>query len=157
MIPPFASRQREIEKMRYLQTSALVAVAMGLSLCVPALHAQITGQVDGDIHHRFIVGNATLPPGHYVFQMMSDTDQNLMVVTSKDGNAGAEFLVRRSIDSHTPKHTELVFDRYDNREFLVHIYEKGDKDGVTVAEPSRIEARLEKQGKTPFEHTEEQP
>ncbi len=79
-----------------------------------------------------------------------------MTATSADGNAGIEFLVREAIDSHTPKHTELVFNRYGNKEFLTHVYEAGNKSGVAVALTSREEARLRKSGKTPFEHTEEQ-
>jgi len=143
--------------MRHIQSAVLVAVAITLAFFAdPIGHAQIVGQVAADIHHSFIVGNATLPPGNYVFRMLSGSDNNLMSVTSADGNAGAEFLVNQSVDSHTPRHTELVFDRYGRKEFLRHIYERDDKNGVTVAEPSRIEARLQKQGQTPFEHTEEQ-
>jgi len=88
--------------------------------------------------------------------MLQDSDQSIMTATSADGNEGIEFLVRESIDSHTPRHTELIFNRYGNKEFLTHIYEIGDKTGVAVAENSREEMRLRKQGKAPFEHTEEQ-
>jgi len=120
-------------------------------------HAQIVGQINGDFHHKFIVGNATLPPGHYVFRMLQGEDQGVMDASRADGDAGAEFLVRMSVDSHTPRHTEFVFKRYDDKEFLTHIYEGGNKNGVTVIEPSRIEARLDKSGKVGVEHTEEQP
>ncbi len=136
---------------------ATAAVVAGLLFfVVPSIaRAQIVGQVAADIHHSFIVGNATLPPGHYVFRMLTGSDLSLMIATRDDGKAETEFLVRQSIDSHTPQHTELVFDRYDNREFLTHIYESGDKSGATVAETSRIKARLQKQGKKPVAHTEE--
>jgi hypothetical protein len=126
-----------------------------LVFTAPFAHAQIMDQIDADIHHSFIVGNATLPPGHYVFRMLQHTDMQVMTVTSADGNAGAEFLVRTSIDSHTPNHTELIFDRYGNKEFLLHVYEGGNKDGVAVIEPSREESRLLERGQIPVEHTEE--
>jgi len=144
--------------MRYIWRLVFSGVAFSLLFfTASAAHAQIAGQVDADIHHRFIVGNATLPPGHYAFRMLQGSALGAMVAISADGNVGAEFLVRGSIDSRTPKHTELVFKRYDDQEFLTHIYEVGDKNGVTVLEPSRIEARLQKLGKVPVEHTEEQP
>jgi hypothetical protein len=143
--------------MRKIAAFVTAGVAGSLLFLTPSIgHAQIIGQVDADIHHKFIVGNATLPPGHYVFRMTQGTGQSVMTVTKSDGEAGAEFLVRSSVDSKTPQHTVIVFDRYGNHEVLEHIYQVGDKDGVTVIEPSREQARLEKQGQTPFEHSEEQ-
>ncbi len=143
--------------MRHLKTSIFSPVAVSLLfLSATFVQAQIIGQVEADIHHRFIVANATLPPGHYIFHTVTDSDLQLMTAMSADGNEGIEFLVRRSVDSHTPKHTELLFNRYGNKEFLTHIYEAGDKTGVAVLETSRDELRLKKQGQTPFEHTEEQ-
>lgn len=144
--------------MKQLWRSGLPGAAICLLFFTASVaHAQIVGQINADIHHKFIVGNATLPPGHYVFRMLQGEDQGVMDASSADGNAGAEFMVRMSVDSHTPRHTEFIFDRYDDKEFLAHIYEGGNKNGVTVIEPSRIEARLEKAGKVPVEHTEEQP
>jgi hypothetical protein len=151
-------KKRRVLVMKQLWRLVLSEAAISLLFFAASeAHAQIAGQIDADIHHRFIVGNATLPPGHYVFRMLERSDQGAMAVTRADGNAGAEFLVRMSIDSHTPKHSELVFKRYDDQEFLTHIYEAGDKSGVAVLESSRVEARLQKLGKVPVERTEEQP
>lgn len=143
--------------MRHLTTSIFSAVAVSLLfLSAPFGRAQIITEVDADIHHSFIVANATLPPGHYIFRMLAGSDQQVMTAMSQDGKEGIEFLVRRSVDSHTPRHTELIFNRYGKKEFLTHIYVIGEKNGVAVVEPSREEMRLKKQGQTPFEHTEEQ-
>lgn len=79
-----------------------------------------------------------------------------MTVSSADGRTSADFLIRDSQADHTPKHSELVFNRYGNQEFLKHIYEVGTKDGVTVMEASRAEERLKKQGQSATSHTEEQ-
>lgn len=89
-------------------------------------------------------------------RMMGQTDLSVMTVTSADGNTSDEFLVRPSVDSHVPHHNELVFNRYGKSEFLTHVYQHGEKIGVSVVEPSREESRLDKQGQTPVEHTEEQ-
>lgn len=122
----------------------------------PSMHAQITGNIYATMHHSFIVGNATLPPGKYVFRMMPDSQLQVMIVRNTQNETAAEFLVRRAIDSHVPKHTELVFNKYGDKEFLLDIYQTGEKVGVTVLEPSREESRLQKQGQNPTEHTEEQ-
>ncbi len=143
--------------MRYTVYSLFSAAAASLLFLAASIgHAQIINAIDADMHHRFTIVNTTLPPGHYVFRMLPAGEIAAMQVTSADGNESVEFLVRQSVDSHTPRHTELIFNRYGEEEFLTHIYERGDKNGVAVVEPSRAEERLKKAGKTAVEHTEEQ-
>ena len=127
-------------------------------LVAPSAHAQITPnvQIHATIDHAFIVGNDTLPAGEYVFQMMHDSQLQVMTVRNTQNDMEAEFLVRRSEDSHVPKHTELIFNKYGSKEFLLHIYERGNQYGVTVLEPSREEARLQAQGQNPIPATEAQ-
>lgn len=143
--------------MQHLRSSIFCAAAFSFLIVFAQVSlAQITEQIDAHTHHSFIVGNATLPPGQYVFRMMQDSGLQEMTVTSRDGDTSADFLVRDSIDSHVPRHTELVFNRYGNKEFLANVYQIGAKTGVAVIEPSREESRLLKQGQAPVQHTEEQ-
>lgn len=143
--------------MRSIASLALTALGISFTfLLTPFTHAQIVGQFEADIHHEFTVGEATLPPGKYIFRTTAHTSSDLMTVTSQDGKTSDEFVVRRSVDSHVPHHDELIFDRYGQQEFLTHIYEHGEKVGATIIEPSREEARMQKQGSKPVEHTEEQ-
>ena len=65
-----------------------------------------------------------------------------------------EFLVREARANHTPQHSELVFSRYGNQEFLTRIFEQGSKLGSAVAEAPRAELKLQKKGQHPVEHTE---
>lgn len=122
----------------------------------PLLDAQIANPVRATINHSFIVGNTTLPPGQYTFRMLQGSDLSAMVATNDRKDTSVEFLVRESIDPNTPHHSELVFNRYGNKEFLTKVYESGSRAGVAVMEPSRQELRLQKQGQHPVEHTEEQ-
>lgn len=122
----------------------------------PLLHAQITTQIKAHVSHPFIVGNTTLPPGEYTFRMLQGSDLTAMTATNDNDQTSVEFLVRESIDPNTPKHTELVFNRYGHKEFLTKIYQADTKAGVAVMEPSREELRLQKQGQHPVEHAEEQ-
>jgi len=143
--------------MRFKVHSLYFAAAASLLFLAASIgRAQILDSIYLDMGHPFTVVNTTLPPGHYVLRMIPNTDLSAMKITSADGNESVDFLVRQSTDSHTPNHTDLIFDRYGNREFLKDVYERGDKGGVAVIEPSRAEERLKKEGKTAVEHTEEQ-
>ncbi len=129
-----------------------------LTLAAPVSHAVIPAgeDIQADIAHSFIVGNTTLPPGKYHFRILQGSDLNAMRVASADGSTSVEFLVRPSIDNHRPTHTELVFIRYGKTEILKAVYVGGSKNGVAVIDPSREEARLQKQGQKPNTHTEQE-
>ncbi|MBV8553241.1 MAG: hypothetical protein JOY54_18235 [Acidobacteriaceae bacterium] len=117
------------------------------------LNAQITDQVNADISHPFIVSTKTLPAGKYVFRMQ-EGNNTIMTVTSADGKDSDTFIVRESIAKATPAHTELVFNRYGDKEFLKNVYEGGNKMGVRVVETSKVEKQLVAQGQQPVTHTE---
>ncbi len=120
-------------------------------------NAQITNPIHAHVDHSFVIGDKTLPPGDYTFRMTDDPSQSLMVASSENGKAAAQFLVRQSVDEHRPHHSELVFRRYGNTEFLSKIYEAGSRNGVSVTETSKEEANLVSQGQHGLEHSEEQP
>jgi hypothetical protein len=88
--------------------------------------------------------------------MLPGSDLFIMSVTNENDTTSGEFTVRESEDGHRPNHSELVFKKYGNDEFLAKVYEGGSKTGVAVTETSRQEARLVKQGQQAEEHTEEQ-
>jgi hypothetical protein len=143
--------------MQRLSTFALAAISLGLVILVaPAAHAIIEGHIDADITHPFIVANTTLPAGHYVFRMLPGSDLQFMTIANANGSPAVEVMVRPSIENHIPQHTDLIFNRYGKTEVLKDIYEEGQKTGVAIADASREEARLQKQGDKPFQHTEQQ-
>jgi hypothetical protein len=109
------------------------------------------------MNHSFMVSDKTLPPGDYALRMSTDPAQQIMTIQNKSGDNVAEFPVRQSVDSRTPKHTELVFRKYGNVEFLSKIYEGGSKNGVSVTEDSQEEKKLVNSGQHGEEHAEEQP
>lgn len=120
-------------------------------------HAQITNEIQATISHPFVIDNTTLPPGKYNFRMLSSMEQTAMVVASADGGTAIEFTVRNAYDSHVPEHTELVFSRYEGKEFLHKIFQGGRRSGVATILVSREESRLQKSGKHAVTHTESQP
>jgi hypothetical protein len=121
------------------------------------LGAQITNPIDAHINHSFVVGDKTLPPGEYTFRIESNTDLGVMNVRNRHGDVVAQFDVRQSMDNHRPRHSELVFRRYGNTEFLTKVYEAGSRSGVAVTETGKAERALVNEGQHAFEHTEEEP
>ena len=151
-----AARRPAIGDLPKRAAPLLIAALVLLgAICTTHLaNAQIINQIDADITHAFVIGNTTLPPGKYTFRMLPDSDLSAMTVTSADGKHSVEFLVRESQANHTPQHSELVFACYGQKEFLTRVLEQGSKIGVAVAELSRQELRLQKQGQHPVEQTE---
>ena len=138
---------------RKVRTLALVLVTFFAAATAQWLQAQIYNAIQAHVGHSFVIGDKTLPPGEYTFRMMGP-DQSLMIVTNQNGTNVADFLVRQSIDGHRPHHSELVFRRYGNTEFLTKVYEAGSKNGVALTETSKQEARLASQGQQAVEHSE---
>jgi len=141
-----------------MQITRETTLTRGLFLLVPFLaahlSAQIVNQVDADISHPFIVGTKTLPEGKYIFRMQEGSGGKVMTVISADGKNSDQFMVRESIAPHTPAHTELVFNRYGDKEFLIKVYEGGNKYGIAVTGISKMEKELQSQGLQPVTHTE---
>jgi hypothetical protein len=126
-----------------------------LAIGTPRVNAQITDAIQAHIDHPFVIGNTSLPPGEYTFRMVENSDLTIMTVSSENDKTSVDFIVRATIDNHTPAHTELTFRKYGNTDFLNKIFESGSKTGVEVTETSREESRLVKEGKQPTLHTEE--
>jgi hypothetical protein len=120
-------------------------------------NAQITNAIQAHVNHSFMIGDKTLPPGEYTFRIENNSDLGVMTVQNKNGDNVAQFNVRQSIANQRPPHSELVFRKYGNTEFLSKVYEVGSKAGVALAETAKAEARLAKEGQQAQEHTEEQP
>lgn len=120
------------------------------------LNAQIANPIRANIKHSFVIGDKTLPPGDYTFRIEGNTDNGVMTVQNQRGDTLAQFNVRQSLDNQRPRHSELVFKRYGNTEFLSKVYEGGSKSGVAVTETSKEESHLASEGQHGIEHTEEQ-
>ena len=119
----------------------------------PLCEAQIVGQIDATVSHSFIIGAKTYPAGTYQFRMQGGSDMQVMSITNAKGDSD-EFGVRQSTAPTTPAHSQLVFKRYGDKEFLSKIYEGGNASGVAVSQNSKEEKELLAQGKQPVEHTE---
>jgi hypothetical protein len=131
----------------------LAGILLVLAARAPA-QAQIVGQVKANIGYSFMIGDKTLPPGEYTFRMESDAQA--MTVQNQKGDNFAQFEVRQTTANHTPRHSELVFRKFGNTEFLSKIFEGGSRSGSELTETSKEEARMVSAGQHAIEHTEEQ-
>ncbi|MGO4885523.1 MAG: hypothetical protein ACLP59_32575 [Bryobacteraceae bacterium] len=120
------------------------------------LNAQIVNGIRARLDHSFVIGNTTLPPGEYNFRMVDNTELSMMTVTSENDKVTVEFIVRDATDDHRPNHSELLFRKYGNTEFLSKLFEAGSRNGVEITETSRQEARFAKHAEHATEHIEEQ-
>jgi hypothetical protein len=143
-------------KTRFRMLATSFGCSVLVAVCARYANAQILNPIQAHIPHSFVIGNTTLPPGDYTFRTMRDSELQLMTVTSSDDKTSVDFVVREAIDDHRPSHTEIMFRRYGNTDFLSKIFEEGTKTGVAVTETSRQEKRLVKEGQHGAEHSEEQ-
>ena len=150
------NRKEMLMKNHVRTLAAALATLFFVTVGAPWLNAQITNEMRAQIDHSFVIGDTTLPPGEYTFRMLQESDLAVMNVTSEDHKISEDFIVRETIDDHTPSHSELVFRKYGNTEFLSKAFEAGSTIGVEVTETSRQEARLVKQHQHATEHTEAQ-
>ena len=121
-----------------------------------SLNAQIANPLQAHINHSFVIGDKTLTPGDYTFRMERNSDLNVMRVENQRGENVAQFEVRDTIADHRPQHSELVFRKYGNTEFLSKLFEGGSRTGSELTETSKEEARMVSQGQHGVLHSEEQ-
>lgn len=141
---------------RHVKTLAPVLIAFFAVAGAQALNAQIMDAIHAHVDHSFVIGDQTLPPGEYTFRMMEGSDLTVMTVTGGKNQTNEVFNVEQTVDDHRPKHSELVFRKYGDTEFLSKIFEAGSKSGVELTETKKQEARRAKEGQHAMEHTEEQ-
>lgn len=139
-----------------LTISAPILTCFFVAVCAPSMSAQVTNAIKAHIDHSFVAGEKTLPPGDYTFRMSQNSNLSVMVVENQRGDNVAQFTVQETTANHTPRHSELVFRKYGNTEFLRKIFEGGSKSGSEIYETSKEEARMVSDGQHAMEHTEEQ-
>ena len=139
--------------MRLKSMLALATLVLGLAALSMPARAQITTNLKFRVSHPWILMNKAMPAGTYSFEMSRGTQQQQMIVTNLNTKGRAVFAVEQDSHTYPPHHSELVFNRIGQKEFLSRIYQSGARYGVAVG-PSKEEARLEKQGQKPVEDTQ---
>ena len=127
----------------------LLALVAGFSLLQGVGSAQLTMPVDANIPFSFVVGDTTLGPGKYVLTMQGDES---ILVRSANDHAAVDHIVIPAVTKSSPKATELIFNRYGNREFLTQVFLEGNSNGVELTQ-SKLEKELLGEGQKPVTHS----
>ena len=132
-----------------MKRSSLFTFAVGMIAllgCLPAIaqgaHATFT------MSSSFYAGNAKLPAGTYTVRQMQD-DPNAFLLQNSSGSHTVVLEGRRSTQASSGK-TEIVFNRYDNTDYLERI-ETSSGTSVDI-EPGIAEKIAAKKG-SPQPHT----
>lgn len=137
-------------KVRHL-LSLLVAFVFALTMYPTQAHAQIIGDLEVNIPFQFHVGNAKLAAGKYLIHMADNSDLNVMEISSVDGSTSALFQVQEAEANATPGKSELIFNKYGNRYFLLKLFDEGNPNGSRVLK-SDYEKRISQQNMEAQEH-----
>ncbi len=111
---------------RYQLLSLFMALVLALAIYPTKAHAQIVGDLEGNIPCQFHAGNAKLPAGKYVIRMLDDS---------------ALFEVQETEVNSAPAKSELIFNKYGNRYFLARLFDEGNPSGSQLL-MSRYEKRV---------------
>ena len=92
--------------------------------------------------------------------MLDDSDLTVTEITSADGSTSALFEVQDEVDNATPAKSELIFNKYGNRNFLAKLFDEGNPNGSQVVK-SHYEKRVgqaaaEAQAHVPAHHRMQQ-
>ena len=145
---------------KYQLLSLFIALLFVFAIYPTTVRAQIDGDLEVNIPFQFHAGNARLPAGKYRVHMLSDSDSNVMEITSADGATSAVFEVHQEDPSSIPSKGELIFNQYGDRYFLAKVVDGGNPIGSALVE-SRCEKTLgqataERQAHVPARHRGQQ-
>lgn len=122
---------------------AAFGIVAAMVFAVPALHAQITGEIEAKVPFEFTVDNTRLPAGDYVIRPVGEESITSLELVSANGKLGVLMAPMNAEANDVPKISELVFDRISNRYFLREIWVEGNQYGYSI-EKSKVETRLER-------------
>jgi hypothetical protein len=131
-----------------LQLARLAAVfLLGL---FPVLQAQITGDIEANIPFSFVVADTSVSAGKYVIHPLGGDDP-AMEIRRAEGGEPVTVLITWSVSTSLPPKTELLFNRYENQEFLSKVLVERNPERAEI-EPSRAEKALRREGRRPQVH-----
>ena len=135
----------------------LIVLGFTLAMHPPTAHAQVVGDIRGDIPFSFYAGNTKFPPGTYTIRALNDPDLGgVMEIYNAEGSISALFEVRNAEANSAPPKTELIFNKFGKRYFLARLFDEGEASGYAVIESHYerkfAQAAAERQERVPAQH-----
>jgi len=97
--------------------SLLLFVILCVMLIVPVASSQVNPLVTVRVDTDFVVGDAQLPPGEYIF--MLDSHTNRVHIINTDTRKTAVVFVQERVENSTPVDNKLVFQN-DGGQSVLH-------------------------------------
>ncbi|MBI1353454.1 MAG: hypothetical protein GC160_03845 [Acidobacteria bacterium] len=127
---------------------AIAAVA-AFGLLQGVASAQVSVKVESNIPFPFVVGDTSLPAGKYIVETIMRGE---IEVHDLDGKHAVVHSVEGANVRSSAAKTELIFNRYGDREFLSAVYVAGDTAGVQLVQ-SKLEKELLGKGEKAVRHS----
>lgn len=120
----------------------IAMIAITTSAAEAQSHRKI--MLQASVPYEFVVGNRTLPPGSYVFEMATgspkSTDQaGVLIVHNYERRLYVAVATAVENDSNTHVLPRLVFLRNGDRVYLSKVWRQGEIAGLSVHTPAKEE------------------
>jgi hypothetical protein len=125
----------------------LTMFSLLLVVTAASVHAQ-SKRSSINIPFNFNVGQRTLPAGEYTVEPLRKDSHTVWLVENRSQHASVLFTTTAAWTRETPEETKLVFNRYDNQNFLSQIWIAGDNSGRQL-QRRQSELQLAKNGIQP--------
>jgi hypothetical protein len=123
-------------------TMLLLVVALAFVTAVVSAYGQST-RSSAEIPFEFMVGNKSLPAGHYYVSNLTAGGEIIKVAAATDATSAAR-MTSKVGGGAAAESSKLVFNRYGNRYFLAEIWIVGQSQGQKLMK-SREEKALQRE------------
>jgi hypothetical protein len=124
--------------MPVLAGALLTAMSIG-----PALLAQGEGEIEAKVPFAFVAADHTFPAGEYTFTITAPGDASTVAIQSKDGHINEALMTQADDSIRVANKAQLVFERYDGKNFLSQIWIPGYDEGRRIPQ-SEVQQELAK-------------
>jgi hypothetical protein len=100
-------------------------------------------RVKANIPFDFIAGRKMLPAGEYTIERGMSNQRDLLLIRSADNHHVLFLWAVDTIARETPRETDLVFNKVEDKYFLSRIWIAGEDTGREIPKP-RVERELER-------------
>ena len=97
----------------------VVVGLLGLALASTSAFAVA---IEAKIPFAFVIGDKTLPPNDYIFELAGDQQPNVLSVRAKDSGERSMFDTKQIPEKEDPKAFELVFDKFGDKTYLMEVW-----------------------------------
>jgi hypothetical protein len=115
---------------------ALIGVA-GLGM---AARGQAIDQIVLNVRYEFVVAGKTLPAGKYTVKRLSDTDPDVLILSSFENRTNAIVLPTTKVDSSSADKVQVSFEEVGGEHFLSKIVTPDHVFTIAVSHSEILEA-----------------